>query len=98
VELIASAQDGQGRVARAADTVWVTGRGELWFGGQDHDRMDVLAEKASYAPGETAKLRIATKHAGKFRSSLRTGIQTDAGTKESERVIARVFAGLSQCQ
>lgn len=58
VELIASAQDGQGRVARAADTVWVTGRGELWFGGQDHDRMDVLAEKASYAPGETAKLQV----------------------------------------
>lgn len=58
VELIVSAQDAQGHMARAADTVWVTGQGELWFGGQDHDRMDVLAEKTSYAPGETAKLQV----------------------------------------
>lgn len=58
VELIASAQDAQGQTARAADTVWVTGQGELWFGGQDHDRMDVLAEKTSYAPGEVAKLQV----------------------------------------
>ena len=58
VELIVSAEDKQGHIAQAADTVWVTGQGELWFGGQDHDRMDVLAEKASYAPGETAKLQV----------------------------------------
>lgn len=58
VELIATAQDSQGRSARAADTVWVTGQGELWFGGQDHDRMDVLLEQASYTPGETAKLQV----------------------------------------
>jgi len=58
VELIVTAQDKQGHTARAADTVWVTGQGELWFGGQDHDRMDMLAEKASYAPGETAKLQV----------------------------------------
>jgi alpha-2-macroglobulin len=58
VELIVSAQDGQGHTARAADTVWVTGQGELWFGGQDHDRMDVLPEKTSYAAGEIAKLQV----------------------------------------
>jgi hypothetical protein len=34
--------------------VWVTGQGELWFGGEDHDRMDVLSERKSYEPGETA--------------------------------------------
>ncbi|WP_284336997.1 alpha-2-macroglobulin family protein [Comamonas sp. NoAH] len=58
VELIVSAEDAQGHTAQAADTVWVTGQGELWFGGQDHDRMDVLAEKTAYAPGETAKLQV----------------------------------------
>ena len=58
VELIASVQDKQGHTAQAADTVWVMGQGELWFGGQDHDRMDVLAEKTSYSPGETAKLQV----------------------------------------
>ncbi len=58
VELVVAVQDKQGHTAQAADTVWVTGQGELWFGGQDHDRMDVLAEKASYAPGETARLQV----------------------------------------
>ncbi|MFT4193272.1 alpha-2-macroglobulin family protein [Ottowia sp.] len=58
VELIASARDGQGRSARAASTVWVTGQGELWFGGENHDRMDVLPEKKLYQPGETARLQV----------------------------------------
>lgn len=58
VELIVTANDAQGRKVQAADTVWVTGQGELWFGGQDHDRMDVLPEKASYVPGEIAKLQV----------------------------------------
>ena len=58
VELIVSAQDAAGKTAQAADTVWVTGQGELWFGGQDHDRMDVLAEKPRYAPGETVRLQV----------------------------------------
>ena len=58
VELIVTATDSAGRTAQAADSVWVTQRGELWFGGQDHDRMDLLADKASYAPGETAQLQV----------------------------------------
>ncbi|MGN1055598.1 MAG: alpha-2-macroglobulin family protein [Comamonas sp.] len=58
VELIATAKDGQARSARAAETVWVSRHDELWFGGQDHDRMDVLLEKDRYAPGETAKIQV----------------------------------------
>lgn len=58
VELIVSAEDSKGRTSQASDTVWVTGQGELWFGGQDHDRMDVLAEKPSYAPGDIARLQV----------------------------------------
>ena len=41
---------------RKATSVWITRHGELWFGGTDHDRMDVLPEKKSYQPGETARL------------------------------------------
>ena len=44
IELIATAQDADGRSAQAADSIWVTRYGEMWFGGEDHDRMDVLAE------------------------------------------------------
>lgn len=58
VELIVSTQDKNGHRAQASDTVWVTGQGELWFGGQDHDRMDLLPEQPSYAVGDTARLQV----------------------------------------
>ncbi|WP_404992193.1 alpha-2-macroglobulin family protein [Cupriavidus pauculus] len=58
VELVANARDSEGRVAQAATTVWVTRQGELWFGGENHDRMDVLPEKRSYAPGDTAVFQV----------------------------------------
>jgi len=58
VELVANARDGDGRVAQAATTVWVTRQGELWFGGENHDRMDVLPEKKAYAPGDTAVFQV----------------------------------------
>jgi uncharacterized protein YfaS (alpha-2-macroglobulin family) len=58
IELVVSAKDAQGQVAQAASTVWVTRQGELWFGGEDNDRMDVLPEKKSYQPGETARFQV----------------------------------------
>ena len=58
VELVATARDADGNEAEAATSIWVTRRGELWFGGEDHDRIDVLPEKKSYAPGETARLQV----------------------------------------
>lgn len=58
VELVVTAQDAQGRSIQAASSVWVTRQGELWFGGENHDRIDVLPEKKSYQPGETARLQV----------------------------------------
>lgn len=58
VELVATAKDAQGRAIQAASSVWVTRQGELWFGGENHDRIDVLPEKRSYEPGETARLQV----------------------------------------
>jgi alpha-2-macroglobulin len=58
VELTVSAKDKDGNVSQAASSVWVTKQGELWFGGEDHDRIDLLPEKKSYQPGETAKLQV----------------------------------------
>jgi hypothetical protein len=76
VELVVSARDGQGRTARAAATVWVTGQGELWFGGENHDRMDVLPEKKLYQPGDTARLqvRMPFRHATALVAVEREGI------------------------
>ncbi len=58
VELVVSAKDKEGNSAQAASSVYVTRQGELWFGGQDHDRMDVLPEKKSYQPGDIAKFQV----------------------------------------
>lgn len=58
VELIVTAKDKDGNTIQAAGNVYVTRQGELWFGGEDHDRMDVLPEKKSYQPGETAKFQV----------------------------------------
>lgn len=58
VELIAQAKDMTGHLARAASTVWVTRQGEVWFGGDNQDRMDVIPEQRSYEPGQTARLQV----------------------------------------
>ncbi|HEY0825253.1 MAG TPA: alpha-2-macroglobulin family protein, partial [Ramlibacter sp.] len=58
VELVVTATDAQGRSIQAASSVWVTRQGELWFGGENHDRIDVLPEKKAYQPGETARLQV----------------------------------------
>ncbi|WP_321797004.1 MG2 domain-containing protein [Caballeronia sp. J97] len=58
VDLIAVAKDGDGRASNASTSVWVTRADELWFGGENTDRIDVLPEKTSYEPGETARFQV----------------------------------------
>jgi len=76
IELVVSASDSRARVMKAAKTVWVTNQGELWFGGQNDDRMDVLPEKKSYRPGETARfqVRMPFRHATALIAVEREGI------------------------
>ncbi len=58
VELIVTAKDATGRSIQAASSVYVTRQGELWFGGENHDRIDLLPEKKTYQPGETASFQV----------------------------------------
>ena len=58
VELVVTAKDKDGNTIQAASSVYVTKQGELWFGGENHDRMDVLPEKKNYQPGEIAKFQV----------------------------------------
>ena len=58
VELVVTAKDSSGNSIQAASSVYVTKQGELWFGGEDTDRIDLLPEKKSYQPGETAKFQV----------------------------------------
>ncbi|MBS0597404.1 MAG: alpha-2-macroglobulin [Burkholderiaceae bacterium] len=76
IELVARARDGQGRAFLAATSVWVSGQGELWFGGRNDDRMDVLAERRTYRPGDTATLqvRMPFRHATALVAVEREGI------------------------
>ena len=58
VELVASAKDAAGNATEASTSVWVTRQAEVWFGGENQDRIDVLPEKKAYAPGEIARFQV----------------------------------------
>ena len=58
VELLVTATDSAGRRHQSAASVYVTRQGEIWFGGQDNDRMDVIAEQKDLSPGDTARLQV----------------------------------------
>ncbi|MEW6341489.1 MAG: MG2 domain-containing protein [Pseudomonadota bacterium] len=58
IDLVVTAKDGDGNVSTASSSVWVTREDELWFGGENTDRIDVLPEKPSYEPGETARFQV----------------------------------------
>jgi alpha-2-macroglobulin len=58
VELVVTAKDSSGNSIQAASSVYVTKQGELWFGGDNTDRIDLLPEKKNYQPGETAKFQV----------------------------------------
>ncbi|MGN6314695.1 alpha-2-macroglobulin family protein [Trinickia sp.] len=58
VDLVVTAKDGDGHASTATTSVWVTREEELWFGGENTDRIDVLPEKTAYEPGETARFQV----------------------------------------
>jgi uncharacterized protein YfaS (alpha-2-macroglobulin family) len=58
IELVVTAKDSSGNSIQAAGSVYVTKQGEMWFGGENNDRIDVLPEKKSYEPGEIAKFQV----------------------------------------
>ena len=60
VYLLAETRDKAGNVTYAGTSYWVAGPGDLWFTAGNQDRIDVIPEKRSYAPGETARLQIRT--------------------------------------
>ena len=60
VYLLAQTSDRQGNVAQAGTSYWVGGGGDQWFAAGNQDRIDVIPEKRSYAPGETARFQVRT--------------------------------------
>jgi hypothetical protein len=60
IYLLAETRDAQGNTARTSSSYWVTGGGDLWFAAGNQDRIDVIPERRSYKPGETARLQVRT--------------------------------------
>ena len=58
VSLIAEVADSAGRLAQAESSVYVVGAGEMWFSGENNDRIDIIADKKEYQPGETAQFQV----------------------------------------
>jgi uncharacterized protein YfaS (alpha-2-macroglobulin family) len=76
VNLIATARDAEGRESKAVTTVWVTGAGDLWFGGANDDRIDVIPARKEWKPGETAEfqVRMPFRHATALVAVEREGV------------------------
>ncbi|MGH7962197.1 MAG: alpha-2-macroglobulin family protein, partial [Candidatus Binatia bacterium] len=56
--LQASLTDDAGNTTATYGEVWVVGAQRWWFQTQDSDRIDLLAERPRYEPGETARLQV----------------------------------------
>ncbi|MBA3462920.1 MAG: hypothetical protein H0T46_23390 [Deltaproteobacteria bacterium] len=50
------AKDAQGNVVSAASQIWVIGKGEAFWSGDEGNRMTLIASKPTFKPGETARL------------------------------------------
>ncbi|MDZ3830771.1 MAG: MG2 domain-containing protein [Sphingopyxis sp.] len=58
VTVVATTADADGNEARAVRSVWLAGDNDWWFGGDNGDRMDVIAEQPRYAAGDTASFQV----------------------------------------
>jgi hypothetical protein len=82
---VATAQDGDGRKARATTSVYLAGEDEWWFGGDNGDRMDVVPDQRAYPAGGTARVQVRMP----FRSA------TALVTVEREGVLSSFVTTLS---
>ena len=56
--LVARTDDAQGNTAIATRDVYVAGSDDGWFEAGQSDRIDLIADKRSYEPGETARYEV----------------------------------------
>lgn len=73
---LATATDAAGHVSRATQSLWLAGDDDWWFGGDNGDRMDVVAEAAEYPAGGVARfqVRMPFREATALVSVLRDGV------------------------
>jgi uncharacterized protein YfaS (alpha-2-macroglobulin family) len=54
----AEAKDRDGNTAYANSSAWVAGKDAWWFDQTNDDRIDVIAERKRYEPGQTAQFQV----------------------------------------
>ncbi|PKN17285.1 MAG: alpha-2-macroglobulin [Deltaproteobacteria bacterium HGW-Deltaproteobacteria-6] len=76
VILQAESADQTGRKTVANRDIWVADKEDWWFDASDHDRIDLIAEKKRYEPGEKAvfQVRMPFREATALISIEREGI------------------------
>jgi len=95
--LVATAKDAAGNEARSATYAWITGgEGYINWRQENNDRIELVADKKAYAPGETAEILVPAPFAGAqaLVTIERGGIRdlrrvTLAGNSETIRVPIR---------
>ncbi|HEX8241773.1 MAG TPA: MG2 domain-containing protein [Allosphingosinicella sp.] len=55
---VATSRDKDGNEARAVTSLYLAGDGEWWFGGDNGDRMDIIADAKAYRSGDTAHVQV----------------------------------------
>ncbi len=61
--IAASAKDDGGRTVTASAFTWATG-GDAFWGVNDSNRIDMIADRTSYKPGDTAKVLVTAPYKG----------------------------------
>lgn len=76
--LIATADDGQGRTTKTRTWFYAVGDGYTAWERYDHNRIDLVPEKKSYKPGETARIMIKSpwEKATALLTTEREGVRT----------------------
>lgn len=76
--LLAKAGDGEGRVTKTRVSFYAVGAGYTSWERYDHNRIDLVPEKKSYRPGETARIMIKSpwERATALLTTEREGVRT----------------------
>jgi len=85
------AKDARGQAVVAASMIWVIGKGEAFWSGDEGDRMTVIAGKASYQPGETARL---VAQANLVKPTALVTVERDGVLEARVQRLASASAGL----
>jgi alpha-2-macroglobulin len=76
--LIARAEDGQGRSTTTRSWFYAVGQGYTAWAREDHNRIELVPEKKTYRPGETARIMIKSpwESATALLTTEREGVRT----------------------